>query len=482
MVFVQWIGALAWLTRFRHESSRLGFFPVPQPFVTPEAYLDVKSAAGPCIPVTLFVMSLFSVFSAIVAVLSFLDTTCAHTILDDQCWSESTLQTITVQSHKTSTPFRIIEIVDAIRTPSRPAFSFHLPWPWTHQPICTSPLPSIQSPLCIYTSTTFASGRGISIVTTPSLAAEIATFPAFADPTVLEKDGTNKPTNLWFTSSIPGKGTGTLALHNLSPGTQILRYTPAFLAYLEADLATLDREALWSLAVSRLPAHTRTMFMALMYIYGDPRVRVQDIVKGNTFQIEIRGANHLAIFPETSRLNHDCAPNAQYVIDPETLTHTVRVTRAIEEGDEISIAYTSPLEKTAVRREKLGEGFHFECGCARCRNHGASDAVLDGINAMQQQLNDWGPDSQATPEMAQRLVEVYEGEGLQGFLDVPFGFMALALNAAGDSAGARVWAGRARDAVLAKDGKGADALRIWTRILEDAEEHWSYRRRTLNAA
>lgn len=217
--------------------------------------------------------------------------------------------------------------------------------------------------------------------------------------------------------------------------------------------------------------------MELMYIYGDPRVRVQDIVKGNTFQMELAGANHLAIFPETSRLNHDCSPNAQYVIDPETLTHTVTVTREIEEGEEISIAYTSPLEKSEVRRDKLREGFHFDCACRRCREHGKSDEVLDQINAMQQQLNDWSPASQASPEMAAKLIQLYEAEGLQGFLDVPYGFKALADNAVGDTERAQVWAGRAREAVLMKDRRGAEALGIWTQIIEDAEGHWSWRRR-----
>lgn len=423
-------------------------------------------------------MSSFSIYSAVLAVLlTFLDTTCARTILDNQCWSEGTLQTITLQSHKTSTPSKITEIANGIPTTPRPVFSFHLPWPWTHQPICTTPLPSIQSPLCIYTSTTFASGRGISIVTTPSLAAHVASLPAFAQSSILQNDGTNKPTHLWFTSSIPGKGIGTLALHDLSPGTQILRYTPALLAYLEADLGTLEREALWSLAITRLPRPTREAFMALTYIYGDPRVRVQDIVKGNTFQLAIAGANHLAVYPETSRLNHDCGPNAQYVIDAETLTHTVRVTRKVEEGEEISIAYTSPLENCAARKAKLQEGFHFECGCQRCRNREESDKLLDEINMIQAGLNDWSDASSATPQMAQRLVELYEAEGLQGFLDVPYGFMALAVNAVGESGEARAWAGRAREAVLGKDGKGADALRIWTQIIEGAEAHWSYRRR-----
>ncbi|KAJ4380459.1 hypothetical protein N0V86_003814 [Didymella sp. IMI 355093] len=325
--------------------------------------------------------------------------------------------------------------------------------------------------------TTFASGRGISIVTTPALAAQIVSLPAFSDPSKLKANGTNEASHLWFTSSIPNKGIGTLALHNLTPGTQILRYTPAFLAYLETDLGTLDRESLWGTAISRLPRSTRDAFTSLMYIYGDARVRTQDIVKGNTFQLSVAGTNHLAIFPETSRLNHDCAPNAQYVIDPETLTHTVHVTRRVEEGDELSIAYTSPFESSEVRREKLRDGFHFECGCRRCRESGSSDAVLDRINGIQAQLNDWSGVSQATPEMALRLVEMYEEEGLQGFLDVPYGFAALAFNAVGRSEEARAWAGKARDAILRKDGRGADALRIWESLLGDAEMHWSYMRR-----
>lgn len=403
--------------------------------------------------------------------------TCADTVLDNQCWPKTVLRTFALQSYRTSTPARTIEVAQTIVSNTAPAVSFHLPWPWSYPPLCTPPLPSIQSSLCIYTSTTFASGRGISVVTTPELAAHVASLPAFTDPSLLEANKTNEPSGLWFTSSIPHKGIGTLALHNLTPQTQILRYTPAFLAYLEADLSTLDRESLWATAISRLPSATRASFQSLMYIYGDPRVRTQDITKANTFQLSIRGANHLAIFPEASRLNHDCTPNAQYVLDPELLTHTVRVTRRVPEGEEITIAYTSPLEKTAVRQARVTEGFHFECKCARCVDGGRADEVLDRIKEMQGQLNDWSAGSRASPEMAEELVGLYVQEGLEGFLDVPFGFAALACNAVGRVEEAREWAQKARNAVLMKDGEGAVALGIWDALLRDAERHWSYRRR-----
>ncbi|KAF1347239.1 SET domain-containing protein [Lizonia empirigonia] len=355
--------------------------------------------------------------------------------------------------------------------------SFHLPWPWTYPPLCTSPLPGIQSGLCVYTSTTFGSGRGISIVTTPKLAAHFASLPAFTSPSTLEANKTNEFSGLWFTSSISNKGTGTLALHDLAPQTQILRYTPAFVAYLESDFSTLDREALWRTAINRLPSATRLSFLSLTYIYGDGRVRIQDITKANTFQLSLLGANHLAIFPETSRLNHDCAPNAQYVLDPHLLTHTVRATRLIPEGDEITIAYTSPLERAATRRERLADGFHFGCRCRRCVDAERSDEVLARIDDLQSQLNDWSPESRASPGMAEELARLYVQEGLEGFLDVPYGFAALACNAVGWVDEAREWAAKARTAVLMKDGTSADALRIWDSLLADAEAHWSYRRR-----
>jgi len=40
-----------------------------------------------------------------------------------------------------------------------------------------------------------------------------------------------------------------------------------------------------------------------------------------------------------SRLNHDCRPNCDYYFDHDTLTHTVRATRDIHPGEELTITY-----------------------------------------------------------------------------------------------------------------------------------------------
>jgi ribosomal RNA assembly protein len=160
--------------------------------------------------------------------------------------------------------------------------------------------------LCIYTSTSFSNGRGVSIFTTPSVAKQFATLPAFKNTSALEHQNINVPTDTWRASSMPNKGIGLLATKQLKFKDRITSYTPVFLAHLEGELSTMDREKWWRHAIHQLPEKSRQEFLSLAYVFGDERVRVQDIVKANTFQIEVGGANHLAIFPETSRLNHAC--------------------------------------------------------------------------------------------------------------------------------------------------------------------------------
>ncbi|KAJ4367599.1 ribosomal RNA assembly protein krr1 [Neocucurbitaria cava] len=128
------------------------------------------------------------------------------------------------------------------------------------------------------------------------------------DPSALAAQHINTDPGTWQATPIPGKGIGMLASKPLNFKDRVTAYTPAFLAYLETELSTLDREAWWKLAIEQLPEKTKADFMNLTYVFGDMRIRIQDIVKANTFQVDVEGVNHLAIFPETSRLNHACNP------------------------------------------------------------------------------------------------------------------------------------------------------------------------------
>ena len=96
---------------------------------------------------------------------------------------------------------------------------------------------------------------------------------------------------------------------------------------------------------------------------------------------------------------------------------------------------------------------------------------------MQKTLNDWSQTSKATPKLAEKLLQMYRKEGLEGFLDMPYGFASLAYNAVGDYKKAEKYAELAKDIILIKDGPWTPNMQIWEDILKDAKGHWSYRRR-----
>ncbi|KAE8851393.1 hypothetical protein HRS9122_01680 [Pyrenophora teres f. teres] len=318
--------------------------------------------------------------------------------------------------------------------------------PWTHPPICTPVLQTINSTLCIYTSTTYSSNRGISIFTTPSLAKTFASLPAFTSP---QPPLINTPTNAYTATAIPGKGLGMLAARDLNFGDVVTAHTPTFVAYLEVELSTLERERWWRRAVEQLPKESRDAFLDLATVYGDERVKVQDVVKSNTFRVDVGGGvGHLAIWPETSRANHGCAPKHH------------------------------PLEPTPLRQKHLQTGFHFNCTCSRCTSP-TSDATLSRMETIQSQLNDWSATSPAaSPSTSLALVDelmgLYRSEGLEGFMDLAYGYAALAYSAVGDRDMALRYAELAKEAILLKDGKWVANFGVWEELIGNVEGHWSW--------
>jgi hypothetical protein len=286
-----------------------------------------------------------------------------------QCWHHfNPLATINYQSSVDG----ISEIIEELGHAADPNVDVEVPINvanlrtehgiWSYLPVCTDVLQSIGSKLCVYTSTSFSKGRGISIFTTPKIAKDFSTLPPFQDSKALEDQDINTFSGTWYTEELPGKGMGMLARKDLDVKTRVTAYTPALLAYLEDELPTMEREKYFRIAVQQLPEKTRRMYEGLVTVYGYPQIKYQDVVKANTFQMEVGGQNHLAIFPETSRLNHACAPkyvppfmlhiyfrecvadgkcSAQYYLDPQLLTHFVHITRPVATGEEITISCKS---------------------------------------------------------------------------------------------------------------------------------------------
>jgi hypothetical protein len=79
--------------------------------------------------------------------------------------------------------------------------------------------------------------------------------------------------------------------------------------------------------------------------------------------------------------------------------------------------------------------------------------------------------------MAEELLQLHRDEGLEGFMDVAYGFAALAYNAVGKRKEALIYAEKAKDAILMKDGVWSENLRIWKSLIGEGDQHWSWRRR-----
>ncbi|KAK5236495.1 hypothetical protein LTR99_007827 [Exophiala xenobiotica] len=351
--------------------------------------------------------------------------------------------------------------------------------PWSFKPVCTQTLPSINSELCVYTNATFANGRGISLFSTPRIAEQMANLSPFND-----RDGfsplINTDSGAWYTQPIRNKGIGMFAKHPLRRGDLIIATTPVLVAYSENLLSPAERERFLQTAIEQLPASTREAYLGLTTVHGNPEILVQDIAAANTFAIQLHGQKHLAAFPEPSRLNHDCAPNAQFHIDTATLTHYVRAVRPIAADEEISIAYTNPLDTYAQRQRYLRQSFGFECPCARCRRGGESgDAALEEINALQASLGDWTAESKASVAQAERLIQMYQDQGLDGYLDPAYCHAALMYSSVGSVKGARKYVDLAVEAIELRLGSDANQedLSVWKEMRRDPSRHWSWKAR-----
>lgn len=82
--------------------------------------------------------------------------------------------------------------------------------------------------------------------------------------------------------------------------------------------------------------------------------------------IESGVASGTAIYKLPSLFNHSCAPNARASWEHGDSSMTIRATRDIAAGEELTIAYVDVDVAAAARRSKLSEWYGFDCACSRC--------------------------------------------------------------------------------------------------------------------
>lgn len=157
---------------------------------------------------------------------------------------------------------------------------------WSRTPTCIKHVDH-SSTFCVYTSDTFASGRGISLFTTPEDAQRLVDLPAFVTPEEILRSANNDTDPPFEAKALPGRGIGLIANRELRRGDIIFSHTPVLVV--SEDVFEVfhehesDRDIFLNEAVERLPTSSRDSFMALHGHFGGDHV--MDAINTNSFAV-----------------------------------------------------------------------------------------------------------------------------------------------------------------------------------------------------
>ncbi|RDL40775.1 uncharacterized protein BP5553_00754 [Venustampulla echinocandica] len=350
----------------------------------------------------------------------------------------------------------------------------------THIPLCTrlpesydtptrtswgaeSLLAEQGEPYCLFTSTSFYDGRGISVLTKPSIARQIMSMPVFnlgAAPKLFQS--APPPFEIKY---VQGKGMGVIANRTIFRGERLFARPIVGIfhndAFLDMEMEEYElRTTLIERGVDQLPDDARERVNAMIGKAGAKNDLVGKL-DVNAFAEDFGGEEHSIVVPETARMNHDCRPNTMYYFDSETLVHYTHASRTINAGEEITVTYIDPLESRADRQVRIQNSWGFECTCSHCSQTplltDASDGRISTINRIWDQLriNFSGEKKDGEVpevEMIETMVSMYEQERLYAHISDVWVWAAKAYKKAGKKWEALRWAYQAEEGVLLYDG------------------------------
>ena len=173
---------------------------------------------------------------------------------------------------------------------------------WSTEPECTWNRAKDQE-YCVFTSSEFANGRGISIHATWPQVGEIFSFPAFRDAEAHRNLGSNAnqlPNPPFFIAEIPNHGMGVIANRTILRGEWLMSFTAAFMAPegLHEQFNTTIRRQQQQIAFQALPSELRTTVESLAGQGGCNLY--DDIMETNSFSFPIATEDETGEYHETS--------------------------------------------------------------------------------------------------------------------------------------------------------------------------------------
>lgn len=229
----------------------------------------------------------------------------------------------------------------------------------------------------------------------------------------------------WKVIGMPsrGGGYGIVATRRILAGELIMKETP-LVKIKVSHLNAQNANELVHRTIQELSGEDRNRFLSLSNAWENSTVNgVQlnsyaGILQTNGMS---SGRGFISIFPSISRLNHACtgAVNAVYNWRQNEGTQVVHVTKQIEAGEEIFVAYFDSKLPRAERQSFLQQAYAFNCTCPVCsmdlpQAH-ESDSRITRINSLKATLSAWSAGSIGGSEAIQLIedaIELMSQEGM----------------------------------------------------------------------
>lgn len=163
--------------------------------------------------------------------------------------------------------------------------------PWTHRPYCA------DTNYCVFTNSMFQGNHGVSIITTPEIAAssvELYTTLTEAQP---PHPGTAELDPPYEVREMPGRGMGAVATRRIAQGEVLLVDYTSVVADTEFPIRVMRDKGrqLLQRALDQLPDSDGLLSLARSSTTG--ATIPEDVMRTNTFGMQISDRTRMALFP-----------------------------------------------------------------------------------------------------------------------------------------------------------------------------------------
>ncbi|EAA28732.2 SET domain-containing protein [Neurospora crassa] len=275
---------------------------------------------------------------------------------------------------------------DISATMSSASSSLFLGCSLTHAGKCST----AENVFCLFSFQNFRNGQGLSLIVSPTTAANLLGIGALDDdPAPWASHVRKQRETPYQITDVKGKGKGVVATRSIKQGEILMVDVPALLIS-EEFLRETEREGKGHLrrrmvkrGLEQLPESTRRKVLELQKGSGSYEI---DAILGINLkglggdrsetdsalalleeqELQEHGEGMMGLFAEVARINHSCRPNARLRFSKNRLAMEVVSYRPIFPGEEILISYTPLNLPPSDRHNFLQQTHHFTCHCPLC--------------------------------------------------------------------------------------------------------------------